>query len=62
MAVAGSEEKLGSNQDLSAALQSFLRGLLPASRHYVDELLGATLQLLLSAPATLLQPQVLTTP
>ena len=44
--------------DLAAALQAFLRGLLPASRHFTDELLGATLQLLLSAPAALLQPRV----
>lgn len=52
------EEARGRGRDLAAALQTFLRGLLPASRHFTDELLGATLQLLLSAPVALLQPRV----
>lgn len=43
---------------LAAMLRSFLRELLPASRSFSDELLAAALELLLSAPVSLLPPQV----
>ena len=41
-----------------AQLADFLRELFVASRRYKDELLAATLELLLSAPQSLLPAQV----
>lgn len=42
---------------VAATLQGFLQELLPASRQFSDELLAAALELLLSAPVSLLPPQ-----
>lgn len=42
---------------MAATLQGFLQELLPASRQFSDELLAAALELLLSAPVSLLPPQ-----
>ena len=39
-------------------LSTYLRDLLAASRQYSDELLAAALKLLLSAPVSVLPPQV----
>lgn len=39
-------------------LSAYLHDLLAASRQYLDELLAAALKLLLSAPVSVLPPQV----
>jgi hypothetical protein len=53
-----SEGEAADAQRLMSMLSTYLRDLLAASRQYSDELLAAALKLLLSAPVSVLPPQV----